>query len=216
MALQTMEHGYPDPAADPDRPLIEGLRAGAIVLMVASFERFMRACIAEQLERLQGDPPPVSFNALPSALRVASVFEGLQFALKEGAPAKKELRLGAVVHSANRISRGLLAIQALSDTKSNPNADRVAEVLRGIAIADPFAVLQPAFLTKWGAPEVATFCRDKLDEIVNRRHVTAHTGAAANLTRQYLVDASRFLDLLAETIEETVQAHVDAILSAQP
>lgn len=218
-ALLALEAGYPDPPPAPDAQVVEALRGAAVVLMVGAFERYLRAVVAEHLDRLSGDPPPVNFAGLPVKLRVESVFSGMYHALsgpRYGEPGTKEDRLADVVRAADRVSRGALNVTALSETKGNADSSRLQEMLKSLAIQDPFDAIRPDFEARWGKPEAERFVRDKLDDIVSRRHSVAHKADALNLTRVDLTDALRFMNVLGEVLDGVLTRHVDGIVQANP
>jgi hypothetical protein len=211
--LMQLEAGYPDPSPPQDESKVRGLRGGAAVLMVAAFEGYLNSGIAEMLGLLLG-PPPRQFSTLPQTVQIAAIYESLEFALygpRHGRRGKKVDRLPEIIAAAIRITNGHIDPTALSQTKSNPGPDTVKRLLKNAGIAKPFAHIRPRFEGKWGAPEAASFLEDKLEEIVQRRNRVAHSANALAIGRSDLVAARRFLDLLAETIDEDFQLHVAAL-----
>ncbi len=57
-------------------------------------------------------------------------------------------------------------------------------------------------------PEAQSFVEDKLQEIVNRRHVVAHTADALKITRGNLKESLRFLEILAEVLDAELDNHI--------
>src|SRR5262249_21151102 len=55
----------------------------------------------------------------------------------------------------------------------------------------------------------ATFVPDKLNEIVQRRHRVAHTGAALDITRSQLNESLKFLPILSTWLDAQLRSHVD-------
>jgi hypothetical protein len=208
--LMQLEALYPDPPAPQDEPKVRGLRGGASVLMVAAFEGYLSSGIAEMLGPLLG-PPPRPLNTLPQAVQNAAIFESLELALygpRHGKSGKKADRLPDIIDAATKIAAGHIDPTALSQTKSNPGPDTVKRLLKNAGIANPFTHIRPRFDAKWRAPEAASFLEAKLDEIVQRRHRVAHSANALAISRSDLNTARRFLDLLAETIDEDFQRHI--------
>jgi hypothetical protein len=64
------------------------------------------------------------------------------------------------------------------------------------------------FEVKWRKPVAHTFIADKLDEIVNRRHVVAHTAYALAITRGQLKESIRFLKVLAELLDAAIKRQI--------
>jgi hypothetical protein len=184
--------------------------------MVGAFEDYLHSLMAECLAPLNADPPPIAFASLPETLRVSSVFDGLERAMKgplHGAPGKRAGRLPEVIHTADRISRGHLLIDALSETGGNPNSARLKDLLKVVGMEDPYAVMRPRFDAKWARPESATFVQDKLDEIVTKRHSIAHGANVLNIARTDLAQWPGFLRTLAETVDDELQRHVATIIA---
>src|SRR5262249_32265211 len=80
--LVELEKAYSNPPKKADEAKVAGLRGGAAVIMVASFEAFLKATIVEHLSELTVHSPPVPFASLPEKMRVNSVFYCLEAALK--------------------------------------------------------------------------------------------------------------------------------------
>jgi hypothetical protein len=84
-------------------PTVQALRGGFCVLIVGAFERFLVEAFQEHLGRLEGEPPPVNFSALPESLRVNSLFQSFDLAMKGaryGASAKRSSRVPGVIAAA--------------------------------------------------------------------------------------------------------------------
>jgi hypothetical protein len=215
-ALLNLEATYDDPPAEPDAPTVAALRGGVVVLLVAAFERFLRAVVGEHLERLGGDPRPIPFDDLPAKLRVESVFMGLSHAMSGpvyGEPGKKEDRLPEVLLTAERVHMGSLNIAAMVETRGNADSNQVRSMLKSAAIEDPFETIRPIFEVEWGGAVAERFVRDTLDFIVNRRHLVVHRADVLNITRIDLEDSLRFLRALAAAIEASLDGHVGGILT---
>ncbi|WP_439621484.1 HEPN domain-containing protein [Gemmata sp.] len=212
--LLIIERTVPNPPRKADQTKVSGLRGGAAVLMVASFEAFLKATVIEHLTELTVHPPPVPFASLPSNMRVNSVYLLLETAMK-GHPhqPKKDRadRLLDIKAACTIVTAEKIDPQVLCSTKSNPSASTVTELFNGLGVKDVLNAVHARFMTKWGKPEAATFIRDKLDEIVQRRHRVAHTGQALDITRQQLNESVKFLTVLAAVLDRHLRAHVDSL-----
>ena len=87
----------------------------------------------------------------------------------------------------------------------------VKKLFSDLAIFDVFGTIKSKFEAKWGSPVAQTFIQDKLDEIVNRRHVVAHAADALNIGRQELRNSLKFLKTLAPILDYLVSNHVNQI-----
>src|SRR5260370_3537304 len=64
-SLLNLESQYSDPPNIYDQQTVEGLRGGAVILMVAAFEYFLKSAIVEHLNKLI-QPTKVPFSKLPN------------------------------------------------------------------------------------------------------------------------------------------------------
>jgi hypothetical protein len=211
------EHRYLDPPRPRSANAVLGLRGGATVLMVATFERFLQEMFAEHLEKLASDPPPVAFTDLPSKLQISSVFNSLDRAIRGprfGEPTGKEARLADVQRAAELIVAGVIDPVSLSNTSSNPDATTVKRLFAEAGIPEIFNVVRPAFDALWPKTEASGFLRDKLDEIVNSRHRVAHRADALSISRVQLSEWPDFLKALARVLDAQLEQHVDALMAA--
>lgn len=193
------------------QPFVKGLRGGAAVLMVAAFEFFLRKLFEDNISNLNSVPVFIDFGKLPRELRVKAVFAGLDRAMKGpryGPKLSRNDRIPAVIDEAKLLINDHINPETFSETNSNPNGDTVAEKFKEVGLADVFAKIRPEFDRKWGSPEAENFVKDKLNEIVRTRNVVAHTTDTLNITRKSLNDAVKFLKILAEVLEKTLENHI--------
>lgn len=212
--LINLEKVYHDPPLQEEQKAVEGLRGGAAILMVAAFENFLRRSFEEQLSKLIVHPP-ITPDKLPEKMRVNCVFFTLEQAMK-GPPYHKSSKLQRL----NDIDKAcrMLIYQSVnptifSDTGSNPNAERVKEVFANVGIENVFMTIQRKFENQWSVNYIAhTFIKDKLNEIINRRHVVAHTANALNIPNSDLNESLKFLKILASLLDQELREHIEAIL----
>jgi hypothetical protein len=209
-----LEKTYPNPARKPDEAKVAGLRGGAAVIMVASFEAFLKAAIIEHLSELTVQPPRVQFANLPEKMRVNSIYYCLEAALKgpRYVETKKADRLPGIKTACAHIMADLIDPEALSSTQSNPTSDTVKSLFSDMDVTDIFGRIHTAFRRAWGKPEATTFISDKLEEIVNRRHRVAHTGVALDISCTQLNESVKFLRILADLLDRQLRAHIDSLV----
>jgi len=104
---------------------------------------------------------------------------------------------------------------AFSDTGGNANPHNVKEMFACLGVTDIFGQIKKRFDSCWRKPTAATFIPDKLDEIVNRRHIVAHTADALKITRSDLNESLKFLKILARLLDIELRKHVDGILKTR-
>lgn len=201
------------PRANEVKP-VQGLRGAAAVFVVAAFEQFLRAAIEEHLTKL-GKISPASFQTLPDDIRINSTYRTLEYAMKgypHASQKPRKDRLGDINQACKIIIAATVAPSAFSNTNGNPNSNTVRQMLSDCDINDIFGIVHNDFVRKWRAPIAHTFIRDKLDEIVQRRHLVAHTANALNISRSQLKESLKFLRVLSELIDVQLGKKIKAVL----
>ncbi|MEO9247471.1 HEPN domain-containing protein [Citricoccus nitrophenolicus] len=219
-ALLTLEATYSDPPSSTERDVVEGLRGGSIVLMVAAFENYLKASVAESLNRINAAQPSCDFSKLPVELQAQAVWTGLDYAMKRrpgDLADERAHRLPRVLSAARRISSGELISDAVAQTSGNPKSGTVKAIYKNVGYSRTFSNIRPAFERSWGQGEATTFIEDTLDTIVDKRHVVAHTASITTISRSDLGTWHRFLDVLAPVLDAAVERHVTRLIAqAQP
>ena len=193
--------------ADPPRPrqmqAAMAMRGGAAVLMVAAFESFVRSAAEQHVDMIRSHPRGIDFAKLPDAMRVRNVYGALESAMRGPAfqePSPRVQRLPQIELACSQIASRILEPTAFSDTGGNPDSRRLKDVCKGLGDDKVFTNAKTRFEVLWGQPIAGTFVEDKLDEIVRRRHVVAHTASALNVTRQDLDEGITFLVTLSTAV----------------
>jgi len=203
---------YSDPPSANDLATVQGLRGGAAVLMVAVFEAFLREVFEERLAVLSAFTPPVQLSSLPEQLRVHNAFESLSWAMK-GEPyqsaGRKVDRLAKIDTVARNIVAGIVSPAVFAHTGGNPNAGRVKDMFERVGVSNVFGRSRSAFESAWGTPVAETFIRDKLEEIVSRRHSVAHSPSGLTISRLQIDEAMRFLATLTQVLDSILEQHID-------
>lgn len=205
---------YPNIPKTKQQPFVRGLRGGAAVLMVASFEFFLRRLFEENIASLNTVPGTIDFNKLPEKMKVKAVFYGLKKVLDGPLHSEKPPkvdRIKNVIIACKSLINDQLNPETFSDTESNPSGDRVKEKFKDVGINDIFSEIKPAFESKWKYSVAHDFIKSKLDEIVRTRHVVAHTADTLNISRKSQNDSLKFLKILAELLEKNLQGHIKKI-----
>jgi len=206
-ALMSIEsEHYKNPPPLDEQKAVEGLRGGAAILMVAAFERFLRDLFEEHLAVFTTTSPNLECGRLPEKMRVQRVFGALELAMKGepySARKRKVDRLADIDRACRLVLDGALMPEVFAETAGNPSSKTVARMSSNIGL-NVFDAIKQEFEKEWGQPVAHTFISDKLDEIVNRRHVVAHTADALNVGREQLKDAFRFLKALADVLNAAV------------
>jgi hypothetical protein len=197
-----------------EQKAVEGLRGGACVLMVASFEQFLKDSVEEHLTNITAGSKKLLYERLPGKMIIHNTFITIEHATK-GKPfdqAKDKIdRLPDIDTACQMIIKKQINPGAFTMTGGNPNPDTVKQMCANLGIRDVFGSIRPKFLKKWGKPVSHTFLVDKLKEVVNRRHVVAHSANALNVSRSDLRESMRFLRILAETLDNAIAAHIKRV-----
>lgn len=213
--LKIEQNQHHNPPRANEQKAVRGLRGGAAVLLVAAFESFLRQVMEERLSEISSQHLKLSMQKLPDRMRVTHVYGSLERAMK-GPPFQpaipKAQRLIEIDRVCKIIIAGNIDPRTFSDTGSNPNSKNVKAMFSNIALEDILVRIKPAFDRKWKKPTAHTFIADKIDEIVNRRHVVAHTADALNITRSDLRESVRFLEVLASVLDLELQNHIKSLI----
>jgi hypothetical protein len=216
--LGRIEARLADPPTDYSAPTVEALRGGFCVLIVASFERYLTEGFAEHLGALVGKPPPVPLASLPEPLRVSSVFESLEYAMRgprrgSSTARKRRGRYRDVLKATQVIVDGNVDPEALAQTRSNPGPETIKGLFKALGISDPFSEIRGVFDSVWGQPEASTFVTDQLAAIINRRNIVAHTANALNISRAELAWWPLFFRAITTSVDERLDRYSRNILS---
>ncbi len=212
--LKIEKNNYNNPPRVTELKPVCGLRGGVAVLVVAAFENFLKDCIEEYLSKLTTHPPVLS-AFLPDKMRICNTYNTLERAMKGplfgDRPVKKD-RLIDIEMACKKIFSGIINPAAFNETGGNPNVNCVKLMMKDMDIDDIFGRIKNKFEIKWKKPVAHTFIEDKLNEIVNRRHLVAHTANALNITRGQLNESIKCLKILAEIIEIEVKNKTTQLL----
>lgn len=206
--LIKIEENYNDPPRPEEQKAVEGLRGGAAVLIVASWENFLRRLVEEELTNLTTHTPKVPFKNLPADMQTHNVIKTLEIATK--GPNKKD-RLSDIELACNFVISGKINPVVFIDTKSNPNSKLVTEMFKNLGIPNIFVRIKGDFERRSKRKVADRFIEDKLNEIINRRHFVAHEAYVLNISRLDLNESIKFMKILAQVFERYLQKHMKNI-----
>lgn len=211
-ALVDLERGYQEPAPPAVEKAVLGLRGGASILVVAAFETFLREMFLERLSPLT-QHQSIDFSKLPDKIRMVSIFESLNHAMKgrKPPPNKRLDRLPDVVAASRVVSAEILSPLPFSDVRSNPNSETVKLMFANLDVPQVLQEVAPEFYALWVKSEATTFIEEKLDEIVRRRNAVAHSVDVRKITRQQLAEAPTFLLFLAVALDTYLERRVEEL-----
>jgi hypothetical protein len=214
-ALIKKERHYPDPAPSRSYKIAQGLRGGAIVIMVAAFESYLTTAVQEYLFIFTQHP--IRFN--PAKVPEIMVYNSCKLCLEKSIkdpynppnPSKydKIIRYRA---ASDIVVKGLIDSSVFSDmAKNNPSPEKVKNLFKNLGIQDVFQNIKPDFDTRWGSPTSINFIQDRLKTLIDRRHEVAHKASTLNISRRDLEEYLKFIKILAELCDETLNQHIRKI-----
>jgi len=211
-ALIKLEQKYKNPPRKEEQKIVEALRGGTIVLMVASFEYFLRQLFAEHLSVLSAQSVSVKFHLLPDKMQVCSVFNTLDYAMK-GAPFpsfpdKKIDRLTNIDIACRSVAAKTINPSAFTYSAGNPGPGTVNEMFSNVGLSNILTELKPQFDSKWKKPTAHTFVRDTLQALIDRRHTVAHTATVLNVSRSDIKAYKKFITTLASILDMKLERHI--------
>lgn len=198
-----------------DRNLVLGLRGGAAILMVASFESFINSLPEMHMETLIVDYLSIDFSKLPPKMQITNVYETLDRVMKiRFRPVTKKIDRIVDIKSACRI---ILKDQINSDSFTlggkNPKYDVISKCFNIIGKRRIFKKITIEFQKKWGIEVPTQFIKDKLDEIVDRRNLVAHKSIASRITKKDLMESIKFLMIMAKLLDKFYKKQIYKIHS---
>lgn len=211
--MQIERQNYQNPPRLDEQKAVKGLRSSIAILIVAAFESYLREVIEEQLSylSLQRHTPSFAIDKLPNKMRVSHVYKSLDRAMRGPPyqdPPPKVDRLPDIDKACKMIIYGDIDPKVFSDLGGNPNPKNVKAMFSSIALTDIMTRIKPRFDRNWGRPTSQAFIEDKLLEIVNRRHVVAHTTDALKISRRDLKESIKFLRILVLLLDAELAKHV--------
>lgn len=210
-ALLKLERRYPDPAPTKSQNKVEGLRGGAMVLMVAAFENFLKELVEEYLDEFTTLPLKFDPNKLPDIVRLHNMLQIIERAEKNGHSQKRSIKIAQYMSAAQNIIDQRMVVTSFSQlARSNPNPRRVKELFGSLGVEDFFRKIKPSFEKQWGRV-ATTFIQDTLQSVIDKRHDVAHTANVLTLTRKDLETYLRFLRVLASVCDTYLKNHLTKV-----
>jgi hypothetical protein len=215
--LIKMELKFPDPPTSRCNKEVQGLRGGAIVLMVGAFDKYISEATQQRLNDLTKHSR-YNPKKLPEELVYHNSNETIKKTIESISNNKKLTHAGKNIifkNAATIVIDRDLNTQFFTDlVRSNPDSKKLRRLFNSLGKTDFFGSIKPEFDKRCGYPTPVSpdFIPSKLDTILLMRHKVAHTATALHVTRTDLADAVSFLKLLAELCDEELYNHIKVIL----
>ncbi|MEV6998524.1 HEPN domain-containing protein [Streptomyces sp. NPDC093982] len=204
----------------PQRPTPGPILAGAVVLLCARFEEFVKDVITYALEQHQEADPSLLLSDLPEQLQVLLISKNMTAALQAkrfGRPRSPADRLRDGLTVAQDMIQGRINAGKAIETGGNPGPDTVADLMKLVGVAKPWAEIAKYFDVNYKTPinpELAGIAvgdlQERLRELVGLRNVVAHSGARIPSSPAEIRFNVHFTRYLATAIYHVLKDHVDA------
>ncbi|MEU8959547.1 HEPN domain-containing protein [Streptomyces sp. NPDC048518] len=202
------------------RPTPGPILAGAVVLLCARFEEFVKDVVTYALEQHQEADPNLLLWDLPEQLQVLLISKNMTAALQAkrfGRPRSPADRLKDGLDVAQDIVQGRINAGKAIETGGNPGPDTVADLMKLVGVAKPWAEIAKYFDARYtppASPELAGIAvgdlQERLRELVGLRNVVAHSGARIPSSPAEIRFNVHFTRHLASAIYHVLKEHVDA------
>jgi hypothetical protein len=195
-----------------DRNIVLGLRGGAAILMVASFESFLNSLPETHMNI---DYSTIDFSKLPKKMQITNVFKTLDRAMKIkfGAATQKIDRIIDIRSACTIILKDQINSNAFILGGKNPRPDVISNCFKIIGKRRIFKKVTIEFQKKWGTKVPTQFIKDKLNEIVDRRNVVAHKSIASRITKKDLIESIKFLMIMTKLLDNIYKNQIYEIYS---
>lgn len=217
LGLIQAERKYKDPPTDEkSQNMILGLRGGALILMVASFENFIKDLFNFHLQKLNDCEPPIPFYRLSTKFQKNAIVWSLKRAC-EGEKYNKSTD-GRIIAEApfvcKKIINGEIITEVFSDVNSNPDGHRISTMFQNVGMDNIFSVIKKEFeKNNNGKPEAKSYIEAKLNEIVGKRHLVAHKADVLNISRADMSEYVKFLTILTLVLERNFHFYIKKIIT---
>ena len=183
--------------------IIHGLRGGALVFMVASFENYLKEAMLEMLTDLSNSPT-FNFNSLPLEIIHHNCKKTCDLSLHPPETLDQVQKISNFEKGSRYIVNRKINPEAFSFAiRGNPSSEQIKILFNSIGHKDFFTRIKTKFEKKTGVQSVApTYIKDKLDFIIEQRHKVAHTATPLGLSHKDFEDYIVFLKTLSQICDE--------------
>ena len=212
--LRLIEKGrYKDPPPAQQIIAVEALRGGAVVLMVAAFERYLRGAFEEYTEEISRRAKTTGHAKLDVALVERNDFNFINWVIRDSRQ-KRSVKIVELRRVAKRIAEKHFIPELFSRTRANPGPDTVKELFRDFGVPDAFDPIETNLATHHPRPFSKGFARDQLEAIIGWRNDVAHGGGALGIARTDLEGWVIFMGALGRAVDNTLRDRTLAVAGA--
>ncbi|MDQ0789202.1 HEPN domain-containing protein [Streptomyces sp. B3I8] len=194
------------------------LLAGAVVLLCARFEEFLKDVVSYALERHGYSQPPLTLWDLPEKLQIQLISKNMAAALqgnRHGSIRPPVERITEGVAAAKRFVNGVISAEHAIDTGGNPGPETVAGLLKLVGVDAPWKKVADHLQTNYVAPTghglgliSMGHPEERLRQIINLRNIVAHSGASIPASPDEIRFNVDFLSQLSNSIYAVLKEQV--------
>lgn len=197
---------YREPPKQKHKRYVYGLRGGAAILIVASFNEFLNFLPDIHLDVIKRHTNNINFSKLLDVLIITNVNRTLkQFSMKNDVK-----KLPYAKNACRSIINDEINPAAFKLQGFNPWPSQIIDLFYVIGIKNIFKHITKKFQKRWKKKINTNIIRGKLSEIIVRRNKVAHsTSLAAQITKNDLNEAIDFLRILARLLDITYKKQIN-------
>ncbi|MFB6855873.1 HEPN domain-containing protein [Streptomyces sp. NPDC056341] len=203
----------------PFKLTVQPFISGAVVLLCARFEEFLRDAITYALDQHGKATPPILLVDLPESLQVHIVQQNMTAALQKtryGMDRSEQLRLSESIVMARHYVAGRIWSDYAIDTGGNPGPETVATLMKLLGIDAPWQKVTREFERNYQSPQVPGTAnrtvgkpQEQLRQIVQARNTAAHSGSHLPFSTADVRFDVDFMSQLSGWIYSVIRSHVD-------
>jgi hypothetical protein len=204
---------FKDPPPLQDQIAVEGLRGGAVVLMVASFERYLKDALEEYVDVIAQRARVTSHGRLSPDFVELNDFNYISWIVRYSRLSRSQ-QIQELRRVAKLISTESFVPEAFSQTRANPGPNTVKLLFREFGIFNAFQIIEQNFGHHFQNPFSAGFVEQTLSAIVNIRNQVAHGGFSLSIARADLRGWLNFFNALGRATDNSLRNHTLGVVRA--
>ena len=175
-----------------------------MILMVASFENFLKEAMEERLNELSASRT-FQFKSLPDKIIHHNYKHTFQHSLTSKKFDSLKQKIISFERASSFVSKQEINPEAFSiavANRSNPKSERLNEFFGSVGHKNFFEDIKPKFEQKTGTQISAIYIQGTLDAIIDERNLIAHTAKGNDLSHKDHREYIFFLKKLSEICDE--------------
>lgn len=203
---------FADPPAPADQDAVEALRSGAVVLMVASLEQYLKDALQECVEIIAIKARVTTHQALEARFVQHNDSNFFHYLANERR-FDKATKLAEIKRVSKLVAADHFVVESFNRTRSNPGPKTVKDLLNDYGIQDPFGVIEGHLPLHYKKPFPQGFAAASLEALITRRNEVAHGAYGLTISRVDLEEAIAFLKGFVKALDNTLRDRTRLVLS---